>query len=196
VNGRRELVVMGGNQLDAYDPATGRQLWFLPDLVGGRTVTGPTVGGDLIFATRGKNAPLLAAKAAGDGRLGPRNIVWQERKETADTCCPVYYDGLLFWVTDIGVAHCVDAETGNSHWTQRLAKGNYKASPIVGVPAEGGSRGRVYFLSLDGRCTVVAASPKFEKLAENTVDDRTIASPAAADGRLYLRGRKALYCIK
>ena len=45
---------MGGNWLDAYDPLTGKRLWYLPDLVGGRTVTGPTIGGGLIFATRGK----------------------------------------------------------------------------------------------------------------------------------------------
>src|SRR5262249_20107540 len=49
-NGRQELVVMGGNQLDAYDPATGKRLWYVTDLVGGRTVTGPTIGGGLIFA--------------------------------------------------------------------------------------------------------------------------------------------------
>jgi hypothetical protein len=41
----------------------------------------------------------------------------------------------------------------------------------------------------------VAATEKFETLAENAVDDETIAAPAAADGRLYIRGRKALYCI-
>ena len=43
LNGMRQLVVMGGNQLDAYEPASGKRLWFLPGLVGGRTVTGPTV---------------------------------------------------------------------------------------------------------------------------------------------------------
>jgi len=48
---------------------------------------------------------------------------------------------------------------------------------------------------LAGRCTVVAAAAQFEKLAENAVGDDTIASLAAADGHIYLRGRKALYCI-
>ena len=41
-NGRKQLVVMGANHLDAYDPLTGKQLWDIPGLVGGRTVTGPT----------------------------------------------------------------------------------------------------------------------------------------------------------
>jgi hypothetical protein len=42
---------------------------------------------------------------------------------------------------------------------------------------------------------VVAASAKFEKLAENRIDDGTPASLAVSDGRLYLRGKNALYCI-
>jgi hypothetical protein len=50
-------------------------------------------------------------------------------------------------------------------------------------------------VNLAGRCTVVAAAAKFEKLAENRLDDAIIASPAAVDGKLFLRGRKALYCI-
>ena len=82
----------------------------------------------------------------------------------------------------------MDALTGEPKWKERLP-GEYKASPVV-------AEGQVYFLNLAGLCTVVAAGPKFEKLAENQIDDGTIASPAFADGRLYLRGRKALYCIR
>ena len=51
VGGRQQLVVMGGNQLDAYDPDTGKQLWYLTGLVGGRTVTGPTTADGLVFAS-------------------------------------------------------------------------------------------------------------------------------------------------
>ena len=68
VGDHTELVLMGGNQLDAYDPDTGRQLWYLPGLVGGRTVTGPTVADGLVFATRGMKKPMVA--------VGPR---WQRR---------------------------------------------------------------------------------------------------------------------
>jgi outer membrane protein assembly factor BamB len=189
VNGRRELVVMGGNQLDAYDPATGKQLWFLPGLVGGRTVTGPTLGDGRIFATRGKTAPLLSVNAAGDGRLARTSITWEKSKGTADSSSLVYHDGLIFWVTDSGVANCVDASNGKVLWSERLTKGDFKASPIVAA-------GSVYFLAVGGRCTVVAAAGSFEKRAENAIQDETVASPAVADGRLYIRGRKAIYCIK
>ena len=75
----------------------------------------------------------------------------------------------------------------SSKWKERLP-GDYKASPLA-------AEGRIYFLNLSGLCTVVAAGPQFEKMAANQLDDDTIASPAVSDGRLYLRGRKALYCL-
>ena len=183
-----EVIVMGGNQIDGYDPATGRQLWVLPGIVGGRTITGPTIADGMVYATQGMRGPLLAVKLGGSGRLDSGAIVWQETQGTADTCCPVVWKDLIFWVTDNGVAQCHDARTGALKWKERLPAGNYKASPLA-------AEGRIYFLNLSGLCTVVAATPKFEKVGENKLDAETIASPAVSDGRVYLRGKKALYCI-
>jgi hypothetical protein len=45
---------------------------------------------------------------------------------------------------------------------------------------------------------VLAAGPKFEQLSHNIFEDdtsRTNASPAVADGKIYLRTDKRLYCI-
>ena len=83
---------------------------------------------------------------------------------------------------------CADAATGDVKWKERIP-GDYKASPIV-------AEGRVYFLNLAGRCTVVAAATKFEKLAENEIGDETIASLAVSQGRMFVRGRKALACVR
>jgi len=56
--------------------------------------------------------------------------------------------------------------------------------------------GRVrFFLNIDGLCTVVSAAPRFDKLAENALDDTTVASPALSDGLILIRGYKALYGI-
>ena len=55
--------------------------------------------------------------------------------------------------------------------------------------------GRVFFLNTTGLCTVVSARQQFDRLTENQLDDETIASPAVSDGRLFIRGRKTLYCI-
>lgn len=187
LGGTEQLVVMGGNQLDSYDPATGKQLWFLPGLVGGRTVNSPTTNGETVFATRGLKKPLVAVRPSKPGELPTRDIVWQYDEGSPDTCSPVLWNDLLFTVTDDGIARCIDVPTGHLQWKQRL-KGGYKASPLA-------ADGRIYFLSIDGLCTVISASPRFDKLVENKLDDETVASPAISNGRIYIRGRKNLYSL-
>jgi outer membrane protein assembly factor BamB len=187
IGGKEQLVVMGGNQLDAYEPASGKQLWFLPGLFGGRTVNSPTIGGDTIFATRGLKKPLVAVRPSKAGELSPRDIVWQYDEGSPDSCSPVIWNELLFTISDDGIARCIDFPTGHLQWKQRL-KGGYKASPLA-------ADGRIYFLSIDGTCTVISASPRFDKLLENKLDDETIASPAVSEGKIYIRGKKNLYCI-
>lgn len=183
-----QLIVMGGNQLDSYDPTTGQQLWYLPGIVGGRTITGPTAGVGLVFATQGMKKDLLAVRLGGQGKLTRRDVVWKETEATPDTCCPVLWQDLLFTVSDNGVAKCFDARTGNIRWKTRLP-GGYKASPVA-------AEGRVYFLNMNGTTTVAAAGERFEKLAENPLDDETQASPAFSEGRIYLRGKQHLYAIE
>ena len=188
--GRTELIVMGGNQLDAYNPRTGSRLWKLPGLVGGRTITGPTVGNGMVFATIGMKGPLNAVRLIGPTeRAVARDIDWKQTRSTPDTCCPVVWKGLLFFVSDNGVATCLEARSGRLHWRKRLAGRNYKASPLA-------ADGRIYFLSRSGICTVITAASEFHIQAENRIDDEFLASPAVSDGQLYLRGRKALYTIR
>lgn len=191
INGQSQIVVMGGNQLDGYDPPTGKQLWHLCGLVGGRTVTGPTFSDGVVYATRGMRKDMLAVKLAGDeaksGELNRRDILWTYGVGTPDSCSPVLWRDVLFFVADDGIARCLDAKHGTLHWKQRL-KGQYKASPIV-------SEGRVYFLNTDGLCTIVSAAVRFDKLTENQLDDETLASPAVSDGTIFIRGRKHLYAI-
>jgi outer membrane protein assembly factor BamB len=193
VNGQPQILVMGGNQLDAYDPRTGRQLWFLSGLVGGRTVTSPTVNDDTIFATRGKREPLFAIPLL--PTMSPnttversrREILWTDNQGTPDSCSPVAHALLLFTITDDGIGRCYDTKAGKLKWKQRLA-GEYKASPIV-------VEGRVLFLNTAGLCTIVSASSRFDKLVENQLDDQMLASPVVALEHIYLRGRRTLYCI-
>lgn len=188
-----ELIVMGGNQIDAYDPADGNQLWFLSGIQGGRTITGPTIGpqllgGGLVFATQGMRGPLLAVRLGQRGELSSEaDVAWQDRQSTPDSCCPVLWGDLLFTVSDNGIAICYDATTGQRHWQERLG-GDFKASPLA-------ADGRIYFVAKEGLTTVVAASSEFQKLAANQLDDEFLASPAVSSNRLYLRGRKALYAV-
>jgi outer membrane protein assembly factor BamB len=182
-----EVVLVGGDTLDAYNPATGDRLWHFPNLAKARIITGLCTHADLVFATRGMRGDLFALRPSGLGQLPISDQVWRHAPGTPDTCCPVATNGLLFWVSDNGVARCVDAATGSEHWAQRLG-GEFKASPVI-------AEGRVHFLNTAGKCFVLAAKPNFQRLAENSIDDEMLASPAIVDGQIYLRGKKGLYCI-
>jgi outer membrane protein assembly factor BamB len=189
VKGRDELIVMGGNQVDAYEPATGKQLWFLPGLRGGRLITGPTVAGEYLVVTRGFRGPITTLKLSPEhsGKLSQRAVYWTHAAGAPDSCCPVVWNDLLLTITDDGIVQCFNGFTGRPLWKNRL-KGSYKASPIA-------AEERVYFLNQEGLCTVVSASPNYRKLIENQLDDQTLASPAVSDGQIFIRGRKHLYCI-
>ncbi len=185
--GRAELVVMGGLILDAYDPQTGRRMWNLPELEGNRVITGPVAADGVIYLTQGMRRPLLAVRPGGEGQRGPGDVLWRHTEATPDSPTPVVSRGLLFLVTDQGIAKCLDARSGQVQWTERL-KGAYRASPLA-------ADGRIYFLNTKGLTTVVAAQRELQRLAENPLDDTMFASPVAVAGRLYLRGNKSLYAI-
>jgi outer membrane protein assembly factor BamB len=186
-NGRPELIVMGGQMLDACDPATGKRLWYLPDLVGDRTITGPVAALGMIYVTQGMKHPLLAVRPGGDGRRPRADVVWQFSQGTPDSPTPVVWGESLMLVTNDGIARCLDAISGRLQWKERL-KGSYRASPLAAA-------GRIYFLSTRGLTTVVAGSPRFTRLAENQLDDATLASPVVSGGHIFIRGRNALYCL-
>jgi outer membrane protein assembly factor BamB len=96
----------------------------------------------------------------------------------------------VYFVDDGGVASCVDATTGDSHWKKRLG-GKFSASLFYGA-------GRIYFQSETGATTVIAPGKTFKELATNQIGDgdRTFASFAVVDDALLLRSESHLYRIE
>jgi outer membrane protein assembly factor BamB len=181
------LVVMGGQVLDAYLPATGERLWHMPRLTGNRTITGPVASQGMIYATQGMRQAMLAVRQDGEGERPHKDVVWKFEQGTPDSPSPTVWGEWLFIVNNDGVVRCFEVHKGHLLWKERL-KGEYRASPVA-------ADARVYFLNTKGLCTVVSASPRFDRLTESRVDDDTFASPAIADGKLLIRGKKMLYCV-
>ena len=77
----------------------------------------------------------------------------------------------LVFISDNGIATCLNAKTGDEHWKERI-EGNYSASPLF-------ADGRFYFFSQDGVTNVVAPGTEYKHLAENTLDGGFMASPTA-----------------
>ena len=91
-------------------------------------------------------------------------------------------------MSDKGIATCLDARTGEVHWTERLP-GNYAASPLS-------ADGKIFVSNRDGETAVLAPGPTFQKLGTGKLDGPILASPAAVGQALYIRTEKSLYRVE
>ena len=195
---RTELVVSGGEQLESFDPATGRVLWSLTN-VKAATACSPctdqphlSFGGSDPFST----GPLFAVKAGANGDLSPRKknagfeaCGWLAEKQGPGMASPVSSEDFVY-VTDKSVLKCFDAKTGERVYQARLpGLKMVAASPlIVGR--------KLLFVDEYGHACVIAAGPEFKLLGKGTIDDTFWATPAIAGDAIILRGVKALYCVR
>jgi outer membrane protein assembly factor BamB len=148
----------------------------------------------LVIPTNRDVNPIYGLKPGAAGAIKPESpdVAWRLPKGAPDVPCPVIYDGLVFFCTaEIAKLTCADLMTGKVHYTeQRLGEGRYRSSLVA-------AGGHIFALGRDnGTTTVVKAGPKFEVVAQNVLPDYFTASPAVANGRIYLRGFKNLYAIE
>jgi outer membrane protein assembly factor BamB len=93
----------------------------------------------------------------------------------------------IYSVLNNGVVTCVDVNTGAEIWKDRI-EGTFTASPIA-------ANGLIYFCNEEGDTAIVRAADTFELVAKNHLAEGMRASPAAADGHLFLRTFTHLYSI-
>lgn len=194
---RDELVVVGADHVNAYDLLTGKQLWISGglkiDSEFGRAIASPATSAEVVVVCSA-NPPgsgtdqMIALRTGGSGDITNTHRLWQYRPFNPDCPTPVCYEGNVYMVRDDGVASCLDLQTGQVHWRERLSGGTYRASVVAGDK-------KVYFLNLEGLCTVVRSGPEAEILARNTLSGRFYATPAVSDGFFYLRAYQRLYAV-
>ena len=194
VNGRKQIISPASGHVGAYDPRTGRELWRVRYGEGYSVIPRPVVSQGLLFLSSGFDRPAIYAiriphgKGADDrGDLTATHVAWRHNKAAPNTPSPIVVGDELYFVSDSGIASCLDARSGKVHWSERLG-GAFSASPVA-------AEGRIYFLSEEGLCHVVTADTEFKRLAANELGATTFASPAVADGALFIRSESHLWRI-
>ena len=139
---------------------------------------------------KGENV-LVALKPGGHGELGADTIAWKQTSGLPYVPSPLFYRGRVYLVRDGGMVSSFDAKTGTPYYQkERLdAGGSYYASPVA-------ADGRIYFVSLNGRVSVVAAGGEQPKiLRQADFGERICATPALVENALYLRTASALFAF-
>src|SRR3990172_7420633 len=137
----------------------------------------------------GENS-LLSIHAGGAGDMTAKAVQWKYQRSISQLPSTLVYRGVIYMITEGGILTTLDPATGKPHKQGRLggAAGKYYASPVA-------ADGKVFFVSLSGAVTIMKAGPDQEILSVNPLDDECYATPAIADGRLYVRTRGILYCF-
>jgi outer membrane protein assembly factor BamB len=199
--GRKEILIAGGDDLTGHDPETGKELWrwgtWNPTRIGHwRLVPSPAAGDGIILACAPKKDPIYAIKAGGSGLLDDSAIAWKSDKGSdlsSDVPTPLFYKGDFFILGDSrNSISRVEPRTGKVKWTTPLtSRSKIESSPT-------GADGKIYFMHFSGEVVVVDSEDgkilKTVAMGEPG-DNKTRSSIPFAHGQLFIRTNTKLFCI-
>ena len=192
-DGSEIVIVSSSNTVDAYDAKTGNLLWQVEGLEGNH-IPSATVAGDSVFV--GATQP--AHGAFEPGELAASNcriqltrkddepsyeIRWGAERATTFYSTPLAFGGYVYYVTKAGVLYCLDAETGEELFRERIGGPSWASA--LGVTTSGGES-LVYFVMKDGETLVLKPADTFEAVARNELwneEQLLVAAEAARKQR-------------
>jgi outer membrane protein assembly factor BamB len=181
--GRDELLVQSAKELTAYDPETGSRLWeYRPQALA--TIPSPVAGVGAVFLS---GPQFLCLRLPTEG--GRPEVAWKSARFKSGYVTPLYHRGRLYTVNPVSMLVCGDAATGKVLWQERLPlEGEMSASPVA-------AGDKVYVTDEKGATAVVRVGDRPEVLGPSELDEPVLATPALADGAIFLRSDSHLYCI-
>ncbi len=196
--GEALLISHGNDYCTAHNLETGEEAWRVTELNpkakynnAWRAVSSPLVTPDLIVVPsckRGVTVAIDPTKVKGTVSPSATGELWRLAKDTPDVPSPLLVGDIVYIMGEGGTLYAHEAATGKMIYEQRITNMRHRANPMF-------ADGKIYLVGRDGVTVVVKPGREFEKLAENKLPDNFTASPATANGRIYLRGFKSLWAI-
>jgi hypothetical protein len=145
---------------------------------------------EVFRAMLGSENGLLAIKMGGEGDQTATAIRWRYQKPVPQVPSTLLYKGVLYMINDSGILISFNPATGEVLKQGRLhgAIDKYFSSPVA-------ADDKVFLIGQGGQVSVLKAAGDWQVLAVNELDDECFATPAIADGRIYIRTRSALYAF-
>lgn len=186
-NDQLQLVCPGAVATIAYAPRSGKELWTVYH-GGFNAAARPLFSHGLVIVCTAGGDHLVAVRPSGTGDVTTDHVAWTFGKAAPTRPSQSVVGDHLFMVNDKGIYSCLNIETGVACWSERHT-GRYSASLV-----EAG--GRLYACDEDGSCVVFQPNPDSLKiLAENSLENGCMASPAVIDDDILIRTKTHLYRI-
>jgi outer membrane protein assembly factor BamB len=184
VDDRYQLITCSNPLVIAYNPGDGTELWRA-DCLGADVAPSPVYANGLVFVIE-PHMNTLAIRPDGHGDVTETHIAYKI-DFAPDICSPVSNGEMLFLLSTDGLLCCYKTEDGTKLWEKELRE-YFQASPsLVGD--------KLYLLSEEGTMFIVETGAEYKEAAKIELGEKCFASPAFADGRIYIRGKENLYCI-
>ncbi len=196
---RTELIVPGTKAVRSYDLKDGKVLWELRGM-SSIVIPTPFATHGLLYLTSGyvgdQHRPVYAIRpgASGDislkeGETSNSFIAWYQRQAGPYNPSPLVYGDLYYTLLDRGFFTAHDARTGQEvYGKQRI---NVEAGAFTSSPWA--YNGKIFCLSEDGDTYVIEAGREYRLLAKNSLGEMCMATPAIAQGSLFLRTSQHLF---
>lgn len=170
----------------AYDPKTGGEV-FRAECIEGDIAATPIIADGKIL-TMQPYQKLVAVKTEGaSGDVTATHIAWQAEGAMPDICSPVSNGTFVWTLTSDGTLGCYRISDGSEVYSQSLGL-SFQASPVL-------AEDKLYILAQNGTMIIAAAKGEYKELGRCTLNEDCFASPAFAEGRIYIRAKENLYCV-
>ena len=189
--GKQDLVIGVPFEIWGLNPDTGKLRWYAEVLGTADTMCTSLIAHDgVVYAIGGRQGGAAAVKAGGSGDVSKSHLVWQASIGSYVTS-PVYQNGHLYWVSDRGVAVCLNAKTGEKVYEKRVDGARNLYASVMAAD------GKLYAVTRRSGTFVLDAKPEYAVISQNDLGDDSDfnASPAVSHGQLFLRSNRALYCL-
>jgi len=198
-----EILISGGDCLTGHDAESGEELWrwgsWNPSKIGHwRLVPSPVASEHAALVCAPKGSPIFAVKHGLAGRLDDSALAWTstEREISSDVCTPLLYKGRFYVLNgerQTKTISRIDPATGKPDWIGELdTRAKIESSPT-------GADDKIYFQDFRGQVFIVAADKEFKILRTIPMgdegDDRLRATISVANGSLFVRTNRKLYCV-
>ena len=184
--GKSQIITLALPFVMSHALADGAELWRA-EVMDGEITPSPIFAGGLTILVN-PNGKLIALRADGAGDVTKSHVAWEVEENIPDVTSPVSNGELVFTVTSMGGLASFDHKDGKLIWQKSLEL-EVQASPAIAGK-------RLFVLSTKGDLVSLEAGREFKELGRTKLDDEFHASPAFADGRMFLRGATNLWCLR